>query len=133
MSNFEIQGHQVLRHYMTDDGVQGVHQIPLAAVASRMELLGLPDPGAALDAILAETDLAPEENPYGPVYRAISRQECPEAAQAAALDTLPVVAGPDTQEVDTLKSALRSELSGPIGALQEEFRAGIAPLGPPTH
>ena len=128
-TTYEIANGSLLRHYTTEDGVQGIHQIPLGALAVRMELLGLDDPGTALSVVLAEMGLTEEENPYLPVYAAISAREDPAPARAEAIDALPVEAGPDTREESELKEFLRGDdMVEAFHGVRERFRKDITPL-----
>ena len=125
---------QIVYPYETEDGGAGMHLIPLDAVATRMALLNLDDPGQALDAILDELELPPSANPYAPVYRALAEGD-PEPLQAhrEALDVLNCAARCDDRQEAEFKSLLRSQLRDYLDTKRWEFIIDNTAQLPPSE
>lgn len=132
---YRIEGSQIVREYVTEDGGAGIHMIPLRALAYRMALLNLDDPGQALDVVLDEESLVPSNNPYAVVYQAMAEGD-PEPVEAfrEALDAMPTVARCDGRHEAEFKDYLRTEFGEQINAARWQFVAentkDATPLGP---
>lgn len=122
MSNYRIEDGHLIQETQAPDGGVNIEMIPLGAFASRMALLGLNDPGAALDVIRAERDLD-GENPYTQIYEQIFRGNSnPVRQQEQALSEFPIPMGCDNRETAEVKQMLSDEFGD---ALQEAKKAFI--------
>lgn len=124
---YRIENKVIIREYTTDDGGEGLHCIPVEAVATRMVLLGLESPGQALEAIVAEQDLARDQNPYGPVYAALGTGSDPHRAQVEALQILPTQIGPDTRDDVAFKEFISQEFEAELRAVMQGFLSEVLP------
>lgn len=106
---------------------QGIHVIPIESIASRMELLGIDDPGVALEVLRAE----PHAGEYYPYEELMSRcdktrshNQVDEERQLT-LDRLPIEVSADTERYYELKEFLRNDLSELITEKREEIRGQL--------
>lgn len=128
-------GPEIIRTYVTEDGGQGVHLIPLEALATRMAMLGYDTPAPALDAILQEIALAsegPDINVYGCVYNALAQEGDLTAAQEQARTALAAPLGPDAQEVTEFKDALCHHFTEGLQVVGEAFLQAHRPPDLPS-
>lgn len=117
-------GPQIVYGYTAEDGGQGMHLIPIEALATRMALLNIDDPGQALDIILDEQGLGEHDNPYACVYRAMAEGD-PEPTEAfrEALGEMPTSARCDGRHEAEFKERLRSDYGAYLSAVRWQFVA----------
>lgn len=125
--NYSIDKDNVLIQDENDQGNPTIEVISLLAIAARMELLGIDDPGAALDVARGEQNLTSEDNIYQDVFLTMARREDPIKCRTEAFDKLPVSCGPDNLAMSQLKHQLSTQWMPRIDALRAQAREDMFP------
>ena len=123
----------IYRAYTSDDGVLGVHAIPMEAVAVRMGMLGFNDPALALEAIFREGDVAAEGvDVYAGVYEALTDGSDLVAAQEEARAKLALMLGPDPHTLAQFKEFLCDSYTEALRLGGEQFLENNSPTPAPA-
>lgn len=122
---YRIDEHgNIIREYILDTGEMGMEVTSKPALAARMALLGIDDPGQALDALSAEGQLEQSQNPFSCVFEAISSTSPVQAPVVPA----PVAPAAARRGARTLSTAPGTSLLPELPAVEEV----VAPLLPTT-
>lgn len=113
-----------------------VHEIPLEAIASWSELLGIEDPGEALDAIRyvaeqgePEADAATGENAWTPAYGALAAREQARAETWFAATREGTAEDPRSPRLRAAFAATPLEPEVTAARNETRTRLGLPPLG----
>lgn len=144
--NLDVEGKQMVDFEIADTpglgstitihvGESSIHVIPLTAIASWGELLGITDPGDILDAILhvakhGEPDPDPEtgENAWTPAYEALQAREQKRAKEWFTATTDGTATDPRSPKLRAAFAASPLESLVEAGRNETRTRLGLPPL-----
>lgn len=130
MDNYRVEDDQLIIESVDENGNLLISLMPMLAIASRMELLGIDDPGVAVEVLKAEHLLADDDRPYKELLDAVATSSVNEEVRSSTLSRLPIDLGPDNRDNFELKEYLRQHHRGTIDQQREVARMELAPRNP---
>lgn len=130
MKEFHVEDDNLFIESEDDKGNPVIEVMPMLAIASRMEILGLDDPGVAIQVLKAEHDLVKGDEPYNELLEAIATSCDNESIRLKTLGKLPIDQCPDTRETFELKEYLKANHAVSIEQHREVARKELAPAEP---